>query len=65
MIRWLWKIFVGSANKPSCQRECQWEVSSHYRSEGLGDRSDGSFVADIYVLRCKTCGDLKNHRVSA
>lgn len=63
MIRWLWKIIVGS--KPACTRECEWAPYSEgqygYRSSDGAER----VTTTVYCLRCKTCGDMKNHKVRA
>lgn len=62
MIRWFWNIIVGKPVDTLCSRECQWEI--HDRSETMRPHVDGNVrpVAVVYTLRCKTCGDLKDHR---
>lgn len=62
MIRWLWKIIVGKPAQPPCSRECQWEILD--KSQTMRRRAGGEpeRVAVVYTLRCKTCGDLKDHR---
>ena len=58
MLRWLWKIIVGRPSAPPCSRECQWGVFNR------DEIRDGAYrhIATGYTLRCKTCGDLKEHR---
>lgn len=64
MIRWLWKVLVG-VKRSTCSRECQWEPYSQgeygYRSSDGSERT----TTTVYCLRCKTCGDMKNHKVRA
>jgi hypothetical protein len=60
MLRWLWKIIVGKKPAPPCTRECQWEIHDQGKlwSEVGGAKT---YTGLIYILRCKTCGDMKNH----
>lgn len=61
MIRWLWKIIVGE--KPptqprQCPRDCQWDAGTRRL---LFDADRIGVVDEWYVLRCKTCGEIKHH----
>lgn len=62
MIRRLLRKYLGIEDKPACTRECQWDI--HGRAERFTDYSGQQITTGlIYILRCKTCGDLKNHVV--
>jgi hypothetical protein len=56
VIRWLFRILWG------CTRTCEWETIGN--GKVLGDDEDSKVPVGLYyVLRCKTCGDIKSRRV--
>lgn len=63
MIRWLWKIIVGT--NPVCARECLWEPYAEGQYGYKGSDGVERTTTTVYCLRCKTCGDMKNHKVRA
>jgi hypothetical protein len=65
MIRWLWKIIVGAKAAPTCNRECQWQAHAEVDWGFKTAEGKERIRSTVYVLRCATCGDMKNHKVSA
>jgi len=57
MLNWLKLIFIG---RPICEHKWK-QINCYEKSSAL----DGRVVADIYLLQCEKCGDMKNHKVSA
>lgn len=53
MLGFFWRMIVGHFY--SCQHE--WETIDR-SNESLHDR----IIARVWFLRCKKCGDMKNHR---
>lgn len=64
MLGFLYRFFVGSFKVTEPHR-CEWEkIDEVTLNTKQYWQSDFHKTGIIYVLRCKNCGDIKQHKIS-
>jgi hypothetical protein len=44
--------------------KCPHKWAEHYKQD-ITRRTDERTIATVYILQCKRCGDMKDHKVKA